>query len=195
MAYTENLEYLEQRLADYGLDIQAATDAVLSGRDGFGISFADVPQDQIGFLVKQVRTLLYSWLHCLGVKEKYSIKMKRSSVEIALKTPKPNFRGKFVLGTKVGETKMGSRSTVIMKEADSQDWDVMPSEDSTFQEAKLKAAIEGNEDAFVNDGFEEFKHNQSVMSEGYDPKTNIFPVPKEFVTPAGLKDIDDVELD
>lgn len=210
MAYTENQEYLEKRLEEFGLDIQAATAAVTSGEPGFNIGFPDVSRNEAEILVKQLRSMLYSWLHCLGVKDKYTVKIKPSIrrkskpasqdnkpvlIEIALRIPKPNYRGKFVLGTKVGETAMGSRSTVIMAEADTGQWDVMPDEESAHEGSKLFEILDGNEDAFPNDGFEEFKQQQSgVMPEGYNPK-DIFPVPKEFVTPAGLKSIDDVELD
>lgn len=115
MTYTTNTKYLEEDLLPrLGVDVEDARRVVLTGSPGFTVNLSSLPAQQVFIVQGQLRTALYSWLRCLGVKKEYAIKLGHMAVQVSKRVNIPAEHG-YIPGVFAA---VGRGGTTIMSEAE-----------------------------------------------------------------------------
>ena len=143
MAITTNIELIERNLSRFGIDIPKVRDILLSGGIGFAISYNHL--DNADSICQKVRTVLYSWLVVLNVKDMYTISAKHKAIQVSKKI---NITG-ITIPLKVAWTnpanKRSGRITQIYSE-DVNEASTMPNQDAIESAARIDAVLEMPED-------------------------------------------------
>jgi hypothetical protein len=192
MAYTRNTEKLEKLLSELGVDVPAAKQVVLNGDNGFYVNYNHLPdQELIKLAVNKVRTALYSWLHCLGVKGRYSVKFRENGVEVERKLVIDSTPGIFGMTRLAGmvTNKRSGLTRTISGDAGNDSQDIMPDEDEKLAAERLMDAIEGKDEALP--GSLTSKQIAAAAVE-VPPEVDPFHLPPKFVPPVGVESLDGV---
>ena len=151
MAITTNIELIERNLSRFGIDIPKVRDILLSGGIGFAISYNHL--DNADSICQKVRTVLYSWLTILNVKDMYTISAKHKAIQVSKKI---NVTG-ITIPLKVAWTnpanKRSGRITQVYSE-DVNEASTMPNQDAIESAARIDAALEMPEDNYPVAKFE-----------------------------------------
>ena len=155
MAITTNIELIERNLSRFGIDIPKVRDILLSGGTGFVISYNHL--DNADSICQKVRTVLYSWLTILNVKDMYTISAKHKAIQVSKKI---NITG-ITIPLKVAWTnpanKRSGRITQVYSEdvnkastmeASTMEASTMPDQDAIESAARIDAALEMPEDNY-----------------------------------------------
>ena len=145
MAITTNIELIERNLSRFGIDIPKVRDILLSGGTGFAISYNHL--DNADSICQKVRTVLYSWLTILNVKDMYTISAKHKAIQVSKKI---NITG-ITIPLKIAWTnpanKRSGRITQVYSE-DVNEASTMPNQDAIESAARIDAALEMPEDNY-----------------------------------------------
>ena len=148
MAITTNIELIERNLSRFGIDIPKVRDILLSGGTGFVISYNHLDSAESNSICQKVRTILYSWLTILNVKDMYTISVKHKAIQVSKKI---NITG-ITIPLKIAWTnpanKRSGRITQIYSEdvEDVNKASTMPDQDAIESAARIDAALEMPED-------------------------------------------------
>ena len=146
MAITTNIELIERNLSRFGIDIPKVRDILLSGGIGFAISYNHL--DNADFICQKVRTVLYSWLTILNVKDMYTISAKHKAIQVSKKI---NITG-ITIPLKIAWTNPANKRSGRITQVYSEDVEdvnkasTMPDQDAIESAARIDAALEMPED-------------------------------------------------
>lgn len=133
MAYNTNLEKLEKQLAQHGIDVAAARQSITNSEPGFFLNLSEETNpDQANMLLQKIRSLLYSWLHCLNVKDYYSIKLANKALQVRRKVALTG-KGSFGVLSQIGPESFTEAAGFA---------DIMPTEESKEAEERLLSLME-----------------------------------------------------
>ena len=138
MAITTNIELIEKNLTRLGVDINQVRDILLSGGTGFAVSYNHL--DNADSICQKVRTVLYSWLTVLGVKDMYTISAKHKAIQVSRKITAVGVS----IPIKVAWTNPPNKRSGNIVQSFSEDMNessTMPDQDAIDSAARLEAAM------------------------------------------------------
>ncbi len=85
MAFTTNIDRIEENLTRLGIPVSQAKEILLSGGEGFAVNYNHLDNATANTAAGQVRTALYSWINALGIKDYYKIQIKNKAIQVSRK--------------------------------------------------------------------------------------------------------------
>ena len=138
MAITTNIELIEKNLTRLGVDINQVRDILLSSGTGFAISYNHL--DNADSICQKVRTVLYSWLTVLGVKDAYTISARHKAIQVSRKITAVGIS----IPIKVAHTNSPNKRSGNIVQSFSEDINessTMPDQDAIESVARIEAAL------------------------------------------------------